>query len=350
MHDRLPDRTKEKGNIMTPRERVFSSLNFQYPDRLPRDIWGTNYIQAYRPKEWERVTTQFPLDFFRAPMVLGSSLRATGQKGDAGIRVDEWGSVWKSLQEGISGEVVRPILHDWSNWNSFHSPNEMLDRPNIEAVNLACRQSDRFRLGEIGPGPFERLQFLRGTEALLMDMADQDSRLGVLLDKVHEFFLRHVAIWCQTEVDGVTMGDDWGSQTALLISPHLWRKSFKPLYKQYFERIHQAGKKVFFHSDGMIWDILPDLLDLGADAINCQVYCIGVERISREYKGKVAFWGELDRQSLLSFGQEEDVRKAARDLAGRLDKRAGGFIGQLYWGTDVTVGHVQAAFEEWNKG
>ncbi len=334
---------------MTPRERVFSVLNFQCPDRLPRDIWGANYIQSHRPEEWEHMTTRYPLDFFRTPRVLGPSARATGQRGDAGVRVDEWGSVWNSLQNGISGEVVRPVLHDWSNWNSFHSPDEILDRPGIESVNLACRQSDLFRLGEIGPGPFERLQFLRGTEALLMDLADRDSRLVSLIGMVHEFSLRHVALWCQTEVDGITMGDDWGSQTALLISPPLWRKIFKPLYKQYFERIHQAGKKVFFHSDGMIWDILPDLLDLGADAVNCQVYCMGLARVSRQFKGKVAFWGELDRQSLLSFGREEDVRMAARDLAGRLGERTGGFIGQLYWGTDVTVGLVQAAFEEWSK-
>ena len=96
--------------------------------------------------------------------------------------------------------------------------------------------------------------------------------------------------------------DDWGSQKSLLINPKQWRKIFKPLYKEYIDLAHQAGKKIFMHSDGYIFDIYGDLIELGLDAINSQLFIMDIEEIGKHFGGQITFWGEIDRQHLLPHG------------------------------------------------
>ena len=57
------------------------------------------------------------------------------------------------------------------------------------------------------------------------------------------------------------------------------------------------------HSDGNILKIYPQLIELGLDAINSQIFCMGVENLE-PFAGKITFWGEMDRQHLLVNGSE----------------------------------------------
>ena len=100
--------------------------------------------------------------------------------------------------------------------------------------------------------------------------------------------------------------DDWGSQRSLLISPAMWRTYFKPMYRDYVQIAHAAGKKFFMHSDGHILAIYPDLIEIGVDALNSQIFCMGVEQLA-PFAGKITFWGEIDRQHLLAFATPDEV-------------------------------------------
>jgi len=313
---------------------------------LPRDVWGGMYIAGMRSSDWNTLLDRFPMDFARPPSVLGQSER-THADGGTGIRMDEWGSVWKTLQEGVSGEVTRPALADMGDLGAFRPPWEMVENSSVEAVDDSCRATDCFTIGEIGPGPFERLQFLRGTQNLFLDLAEHSSDSMRLLEIVHEFYLRHVSLWCSSVVDSIAMGDDWGSQTGLLISPEMWRSLFRPLYSQYFDLIRRAGKRVFFHSDGMIRQIIPDLIDVGVDALNCQVFCMDIEELGRSFRGQVTFWGEIDRQSVLPFGTRGDVQAAVSRVCASLGSNAGGLIAQLHWGISDPLENILAAYQEW---
>ncbi len=333
---------------MTSRQRVQAALSFSGPDRLPRDVWGVRSVAVLRPNDWRAVVSRFPMDFDRAPTVLGQSSKSTGGGYETGTRVDDWGCVWSTLQNGVSGEVIRPAVAEWSDLASFDAPWEMVEKPASETVNSFCRSSEAFVLGEVGPGPFERMQYLRGTENLFLDLGEDSPELGKLTEMVHEFYLKHFQLWSQTEVDGITIGDDWGSQTALLISPTMWRRLFKPLYARYIEIVHRAGKKMFFHSDGVVRDIIPDLIEIGADALNHQLFCMDIEEIGRSFRGKVTFWGEVDRQYILPFGTVEEVRQGVRRLKQALYTNSGGLIAQLSWGIDDPIENIVAAFEEWD--
>jgi hypothetical protein len=141
--------------------------------------------------------------------------------------------------------------------------------------------------------------------------------------------------------------DDWGSNIALLIDPELWRTLFKPLYRQYCEIIHDAGKYVFMHSDGFISEIIEDLVEIGVDALNAQLFCMDLEQLAERFRGRITFWGEIDRQRVLPFSKPEDVGAAVRRLRNAFKDDSGGMIAQCTWGTDVPLENVMKVYETW---
>jgi uroporphyrinogen-III decarboxylase len=141
--------------------------------------------------------------------------------------------------------------------------------------------------------------------------------------------------------------DDWGSQKSLLISPKQWRKIFKPLYKDYIDLAHHAGKPIFMHSDGYIFDIYSDLIELGLDAINSQLFIMDIEEIGRQFGGKITFWGEIDRQHLLPFGTTEKIVGAVQRVKDALFKN-GGIIAQCEFGPGARPENVSMVYQAWD--
>jgi len=140
--------------------------------------------------------------------------------------------------------------------------------------------------------------------------------------------------------------DDWGSQNSLLVSPELWRDFFKPLYKDYCDLIHSKNKYAVFHSDGYIEPIFPDLIEIGIDAINSQLFCMNIEEIGKKYRGKITFWGEIDRQRILPFGTRDEVANAVKRVKEALWIPEGGIIAQCEFGIKDPIENIKAVFEE----
>ena len=113
-------------------------------------------------------------------------------------------------------------------------------------------------------------------------------------------------------------------------------------------RAREAGKKVFFHSDGYILELYPEFIELGVDAINSQLWCMGVEKVAERFAGKITFWGEISRQQTLPFGTPEDIYAAAETMKKELF-RNGGLIGQSEVGGDVSLENVEAVLTAWNR-
>ncbi len=332
---------------MLSRERVVRALRFQHPDRAPRDLWMLPGVRMFRSAEADEVLARFPIDIGAPNASYGQGKRARGTPNVKGTYTDEWGSVWEVGESGVVGEVKHPPLADWSALATYEVPFEVLDNADLSRVDEGCRQTERFVLAGTLTRPFERMQFLRGSENLLLDFGWGPAELFRLRDMLHEFSLRELEMWCRTAVDGISWMDDWGSMRGLLISPTTWREFFKPLYADYVRIIHQAGKFAFFHSDGNIETIIPDLIEIGVDALNSQLFCMDIERIAENHRGKITFWGELDRQHTLPFGTPEDVRRDVRRVRRALDTGAGGVIAQFEWGNDAPMANVVAAYEEW---
>lgn len=334
---------------MTSRERVIRALRFQRPDRAPRDLWYLSGVPMFRQDELDEVVRRYPTDFGESGGRYGQSGRARGMKGLVGTYVDAWGCVWHVAEPGVAGEVKEPPIRTWDDLRRYTPPWELLREADLSKVNETCARIDRFVRVGTEVRPFERMQFLRGSEQLFVDLAYGEREVYQLRDMLHDFFCEDLRMWAKTDVDGIQFMDDWGTQRALLISPELWRTFYKPLYRDYCGIIKGAGKFVFFHSDGNIEQIYPDLIELGVDAVNSQLFCMDIEKLGASYRGKVTFWGEIDRQYLMPFGTEAEVRDGVRRVRRALDRGDGGVIAQCEWGVRDPKENVAAVFDEWQR-
>ena len=332
---------------MTPREIVVKALEFQSPPRVPRQLWLLPWAERTFPAELAAIQKRYPDDILRCPPFLSSPLRTSGEEHGVGLFVDEWGCRFENKQDGVIGEVKDPLIKDWRDAGALRLPVERLS---VDAgkVDEFCRAGDRFVHSWPSVNLFERLQFIRGPENLYMDLAERPEGLFALIGRLHAFFKQELKLWASTEVDALFFADDWGSQRSLLISPALWRELFKPLYRDYVEIAHRHGKYAFMHSDGHITDIFPDLIEIGLDAINSQVFCMDLKELGRRFAGKITFWGEVDRQHLLPYATPPEIAEAVRAAAKSL-WRNGGAVAQCEFGIGARPENVAAVFETWNN-
>ena len=332
---------------MTPRERVNAALTFNNPDRTPRDLWALPYVSLFQKKQFDTLVQKYPMDIGASQLSPGWNDRVVKAVSKAGCYVGDWGSVWQVGEPGLIGEVKEPVLADWSKLDNFALPWHLIRNRDLSYVNKSYEQSDKFMLSDVTARPFERLQFLRGSENLYLDIGYGTQQFRKLLEMVHEFYLEDINNWCQSNVDAIFFMDDWGSKQSLLINPATWREIFKPLYKEYCDIIHASGKFAFFHTDGWTEEIFGDFVEVGIDAVNSQLFTMNIEELARKYKGKITFWGEIDRQHVLPFGSPEEVRQAVKRVRQAIDDGAGGVIAQCEWGKANPQENIEAVFEAW---
>ncbi|MEI6083537.1 MAG: uroporphyrinogen decarboxylase family protein [Verrucomicrobiota bacterium] len=332
---------------MTSRELVYRTLCHDNPPRAPRQLWSLPIADLEHPGAARAIVREFPSDIAGIDGHLRTPARTRGDMHRMGEFTDAWGATFVNLQDGVIGEVKDPLVKDWATDSvRIHTPVEWLtiDR---DAVNRDCGTTEKFCTGGCCPRPSEQLQFLRGSEDLYMDLLDPPPAMHAFLREMHAFYCDLLTRWAATDVDAINFMDDWGSQRALLISPSLWRAIFKPMYRDYAQIAHAAGKKIFMHSDGYILDIYPDLIEIGIDALNSQLFCMGVDRLA-PFAGKITFWGEIDRQHLLPEGTPADIDRAVRQVHATL-WRSGGCIAQCEFGAAAKPANVRQVFATWEE-
>jgi uroporphyrinogen decarboxylase len=334
------------------REIVERTIRFEYPERLPRDQWVLPWADINYPDDVKKIRERFPTDFKTVEYYYTPSPRRKGNEYEIGHFTDEWGCTFKNLQNGIVGEVENPICADIKEWKTVQPPYEQLPT-NVQAAytEISClyEQTDKFVLANICPRPWERYQFIRGTENAMMDLMFPEEGALDLIKVIHDFYLREVEFWSQADVDAIFFMDDWGAQNQLLIRPQIWRELFKPLYKEYCDIAKSRNKFVLMHSDGYIGDIYPDLIEIGVDVVNSQLFCMDMEELEKTAKGKITFWGEIDRQHILPSKDPQDGRDAVRKVAQHLYDPSGGIIAQCEVGAGTNPDTAFAVFDEWEK-
>lgn len=335
---------------MTGRERVIRTLEFRNPDRVPRNLWKLPGIEMFRENDLNEILERYPEDLILEHCVYGKGERTKGARYKSNeIATDEWGCEWQVGEDGVAGEVKHSPIKDISEVKHLRAPYEILESAHFSKVNQICAKTDKFVVAWTTVRPFERMQFLLGSEKLFLELSYASKYLYLLRRTVHDFFMQELRMWIETGVDGISFMDDWGSQKALLIAPELWRDFFKPLYKDYCHLIHSRNKYAFFHSDGYIEPIYPELIEVGVDAINSQLFCMNIEEIGKEYKGKITFWGEIDRQYTLPFGTEDEVADAVKRVKDALWMPQGGIIAQCEFGLRDPTENIETVFETWKS-
>ena len=101
---------------------------------------------------------------------------------------------------------------------------------------------------------------------------------------------------------------DIAYKSGLLFSPDFLRKSFIPGYTRVCEAAHRKGRKVLFHSDGNLWEILDDLVMAGIDIIHPVEPLAGMDpgEIHRRYPHLI-LCGTIDVSQLLPFGTPQEI-------------------------------------------
>lgn len=336
----------------TSRELVTRCLKFEYPERIPRDLWVLPWAMERYPETIEEMKQRFPTDFVTTPYFYPPSKRVKGDPYKVGTFIDEWGCEFVNYQNGVIGEVKAPIVPNIEDWRRVKPPYEQLPE-NIEAAQKSISQfyenTDKFVIANCCPRPWERYQFLRGTENAMIDVMMPEEGGADLLRLIHEFYLKELEFWVQMDVDAISFMDDWGSQHQLLIPPRIWRELFKPRYKDYCDLAHVHGKFAFMHSDGHILEIYEDLIEVGVDAINSQLFCMDFNQLEQQAKGKITFWGEIDRQHILPSTNPKDGRDAVRKVAQHLYDPRGRIIAQFEFGAGANPETALAIFDEWSR-
>ena len=308
---------------MTPRERVHQSLHHRQPDLCP---WYLEFTQG---------ALQAMIAYTGDPAVAertGSHLaRCKPLAPDAfveerpGFFRDQFGVVWNRtidpdigtpagllLPEPRLGGLRMPDPNDPTRWESFQ-------RQLGEA-------GDRFTLMSVSYALFERAWSLRGMENLMVDMYEHPAFVDELLDAILEFQLGIVRASAGLPYDAVYCGDDYGQQQGMLISPHLWRRFFKPRLARLYAAAHDAGKWVFIHCCGNIVEILPDLIEIGVDCFNpFQPEVMDVYQVKRDFGSRLSFYGGVSTQKLLPHGTPGEVKVEVGRLMREIGKE-GGYI------------------------
>jgi len=333
---------------MNSKELVYKTLNFENPDRAPRNKWVLPWAENHYHDELAKMNEDYPDDFIGAPGYNSVDDISEGNPTEVGESTDAWGCKFLNYQRGIIGEVKEPIVKDeeWKDVGNVHIPREWLTIDK-EKINEFCKTTDKFIMAGGGARPFEQLQFIRGTENLFIDLMLRPQGLLDFMKEMHEFNCELLTKWAETDVDAISFMDDWGSQNSLLINPKIWVEFFKPMYKDFADIAHSHGKKIFMHSDGHIVDIYPHLVEIGIDALNSQLFCMPMEELVK-YKGKITFWGEIDRQNLLPNGSLEDIENAVKYVKDNLWQN-GGCIAQCEFGPGAKPENVEKVFQTWNE-
>jgi uroporphyrinogen-III decarboxylase len=246
---------------------------------------------------------------------------------------DELGCIWNNVIGTGVGYVIKHPLEDWAALETFSLPNPRLPSRYTEIENAVQKYPDKFVVAAIGLSGFSLMTVLRGFENILSDLYLNPELVSSLAERVFAYETAVIEEIARRGADGMFFFDDWGTERNLFIKPALWRQFFKPLYAAQFQRIHALGMRSFFHSCGCVWEMIPDMIEIGVDVLNLEQMLVfssgtqtGYERLRQEFGGKVCFTVNVDTQRTLINGTPEEIRQEVKHIFGTFNLPQGGLI------------------------
>jgi uroporphyrinogen decarboxylase len=196
---------------------------------------------------------------------------------------------------------------------------------------------------------WERATFMRGMEAILLDLVLAPRFVEALLRGLTDYVLGTIGIlFDRFPFDGIALSDDWGTQHGLLMSPEHWRRFIRPRVVEIYDLARRRGRTVFQHSCGNIVPIIGDLIDLGLDVLHpIQPEAMDIAALKREFGADLTLCGGVRTQDLLPMGTPAEVRAEVRRLKDLMGK-GGGYILEpgITLQADVPPANLVAMIEE----
>lgn len=217
---------------------------------------------------------------------------------------------------GFFEDYTDPIKVDDFDWPD---PEAYIDSEECKQVAKNI-PSDRAVLGVIWSAHFQDACAAFGMETAFMKMYDAPEMYQAVIDKILDFYLKANEIFYEAagdQLDAVLIGNDFGGQLGLMLSPKFIRQFALPGTRKLVDQARRYGLKVIHHSCGAIRDIIPDLIEAGVDAIHpIQALAAGMEAqgLKDDFGDNVSFCGGVDHQELLVNGSPDDVREKVHSL------------------------------------
>jgi uroporphyrinogen decarboxylase len=323
---------------MTEKERVKRCIRFEKTDLQP---WQINFTTELARKVVDARGIERPehtvlgrnvyeyngLDDFCGNHIAYIRNRAVDSFVEVrpGVYRDEWGVQWDRRIDKDIGVPVNCVLEDMR-LEKLETPDPHDPARFAHFEPIVRAHARRYLLVRFSYSLFERAWSLRGMTNLMMDLIGNPSFVHELMRAITDYHLDLLDRLGRYPIDGVLFGDDYGGQRGLLINPVMWRAFIKPYLKEMFDRAHAGGYDVFIHSCGNVSLILDDLVEIGLNVFNpFQPEVVDVEKLIKQYAGRLAFYGGLSIQKTLPFGSIADVRAEVMHRLG-LARVYGGYI------------------------
>ncbi|MBN1863528.1 MAG: hypothetical protein JW808_01365 [Victivallales bacterium] len=323
---------------MTKRERFLAFANFEPVDRVPR---AAGFVEDLR-ETMTKSLGEDPLVHFDMDTGMGSGLRPPD-----GYEPPDYKEYHADMldKEGFTIDVngCGHVGHGFYHFTEYVSPLRNIDSfDEIEAypfpsnagwlddtLRTAGREAHaagNFSCVFVGH-IYENAWQVRGYEPFLIDLMTQRDWAEFILDRFCENSLNVAVAAAKSGYDCIRTGDDVANQKAMMFQPDLWREVMKPRWAKVIAaaRDIKPDIHVWYHSDGNIWDILDDLVEIGITILNpVQPECMDPVQVRKRMGGNLAFDGCIGTQTTFPFGTPETMKKTVLNLAQALDARNGG--------------------------
>ena len=309
---------------MTKRENILTALRRQKPERIP---FGISFSDT-KEKEFRQRTgaadylEYFDVDYRHARLANSKypvDYSPYFPNKPADVYINEWGVGHKPGSVAHFSKMVHPM-------KDFTTVQQIWDFPvpDITAEyrfeNLAA---DIQKIKDAGYAAvygsfslFEPAWYWRGLDNFLCDMIADEKMVEALMERMtgmQEIVAQRVA---RADADIIICGDDVGTQRGMMMQVEHWRKWIKPYTKRIIDTVKKIKPDalVYYHSDGDIREIIPELIEIGVDILNpVQPECMDPVEIKKLYGDRLAFWGTIGTQTTMPFGTPDDVRRTIEE-------------------------------------
>jgi uroporphyrinogen decarboxylase len=349
---------------MNSRERVFTALEHESPDRVPLDCFDIMpsllppLKEYYNAKNRQELMLNMGVDIITTTMDPPEDFQRINfpkleedwcVSSWAVTLLDEFGIKVKTTGEGEYWVYSHHPLQDSDNLENFEFPDVGLS----ERWKRVKKDVERFRkyypiAGMLEVTLLEHAEALRGYQQFFKDLYINKKFVSNLLDKLLEYKIKIAKKFVELGVDIIRLGDDLGMQTGLIISPALWREFFKPRMKEIINEI-KKGKDtvVYYHTCGYVEPLIPELIEIGVDILNpIQPDCNDPIKIKTLYGDLLTLHGTISVQETLPFRTVNEVKRIVTERIEKLGKNGGLILAPAHViGNEVPVDNVTALYD-----
>ena len=307
---------------------LYKTWLFQNPDELPVSV------SLYKPT-WERYGDDLEKVVLGHPKIMPwykkgmyKEMKNDWWAYQPGKHFDHWGCEWNNIIEGHDSICIG-------------HPVKTLE----DAVNINIPEND---IGLEHGLIFLRYTYLRGYENAMIDLFEENEIYQVLMEKVYLYAKRQTENAVAGDNLFVGFADDLGMQTSLPTGPVVWRKTIGVWYEKLFAQCKARNKMISMHTDGCIYEIIPDLRRYGLDVVNAQFRANGLERLKEVTRGerynRIALHLDLDRQ-LFPVATPDEIERHIWDCVNALALPEGGLSLYAEIAEEIPLANIQRVME-----